>query len=85
MSSVWLKSHWAYKEAQSYVVDLMNQKKKTFICGLPYQMSIKEGLLNPEQVLEEMMSPTFNEISFSMESGCLWWGESEDSFSGLTT
>lgn len=58
----------------------MNQKKKTFICGLPYQMSIKEGLLNPEQVLEEMMSPTFNEISFSMESGCLWWGESEDSF-----
>ena len=80
MSSVWLKSHWAYKEAQSYVVDLMNQKKKTFICGLPYQMSIKEGLLNPEQVLEEMMSPTFNEISFSMESGCLWWGESEDSF-----
>lgn len=80
MSSVWLKSHWAYKEAQGYIVDLMNQKKKTFICGLPYQLSIKEGLLNPEQVLEEMLSPTFNEISFSMESGCLWWGESEDSF-----
>ena len=80
MSSVWLKSHWAYKEAQGYIVDLMNQQKKTFICGLPYQMSIKEGLLNPEQVVEDMMSPTFNEISFSMESGCLWWGESEDSF-----
>lgn len=80
MSSVWLKSHWAYKEAQSYIVDLMNQQKKVFICGLPYQMSIKEGLLNPNQVIEEMLSPTFNEISFSMESGCLWWGESEDSF-----
>lgn len=80
MSSVWLKSHWAYKEAQGYIVDLMNQQKKTFICGLPYQMSIKEGLLNPAQVVEDMMSPTFNEISFSMESGCLWWGESEDSF-----
>lgn len=80
MSSVWLKSHWAYKEAQGYVVDLLNDTKKTFICGLPYQMSVKEGLLNPEQVIEEMLSPTFNEISFSMESGCLWWGESENSF-----
>ena len=80
MSSVWLKSHWAYKEAQAYVVELFNQTTKTFICGLPYQMSIKEGLLNPDQIIEEMLKPTFNDISFSMESGCLWWGESEDSF-----
>lgn len=80
MSSVWLKSHWAYKEAQAYVVELFNQTTKTFICGLPYQLSIKEGLLNPDQIIEEMLKPTFNDISFSMESGCLWWGESEDSF-----
>lgn len=80
MSSVWLKSHWAYKEAQSYVVDLFNPQKKAFICGLPYQLSIKEGLLNRAQVEEDMMAATFNEISFTMESGCLWWGEAENSF-----
>ena len=80
MSSVWLKSHWAYKEAQSYVVDLFNHQKKTFICGLPYQLSIKEGLLNRAQVEEDMMKATFNEISFTMESGCLWWGEAENAF-----
>lgn len=80
MSSVWLKSHWAYKESQSYVVDLFNNNKKVFICGLPYQLSIKEGLLNRKQVEEDMMAATFNEISFSMESGCLWWGEAENSF-----
>lgn len=80
MSSVWLKSHWSYKEAQSYAVDLFNSDKHTFICAHPYQLSIKEGLLNPKQVKEEMASPTFNEVSFNMESGCLWFGESENAF-----
>lgn len=80
MSSVWLKSHWAYKESQSYVVDLFNPKKNVFICGLPYQLSIRDGLLNRAQVEEDMMAATFNEVSFMMESGCLWFGESENSF-----
>lgn len=80
MSSVWLKSHWQYKESQSYVVDLFNPKKNVFICGLPYQLSIKDGLLNRAQVEEDMMQATFNEVSFMMESGCLWFGEAENSF-----
>lgn len=80
MSSVWYKSHWAFKEAQAFVVDMMNDIEPTFICGLPYQLAVKERLLNPVQVLGDMMKPTFDEISFSMESGCLWWGESESSF-----
>lgn len=80
MSSVWLKSHWAYKESQSYVVDLFNPRKNVFICGLPYQLAIRDGLLNRAQVEEDMMAATFNEVSFMMESGCLWFGESENSF-----
>lgn len=80
MSSVWLKSHWAYKESQSYVVDLFNPKKNVFICALPYQLSIRDGLLNRAQVEEDMMAVTFNEVSFMMESECLWFGESENSF-----
>lgn len=80
MSSVWLKSHWAYKESQSYVVDLFNPRKNIFICGLPYQLAIRDGLLNRAQVEEDMMAATFNEVSFMMESGCLWFGESENSF-----
>lgn len=80
MSSVWLKSHWAYKEAQAYTVDLFNKNQHTFICGHPYQLSVKEKLLNPDQVREEMCKPTFNEISFMMESGCLFWGEAENAF-----
>lgn len=80
MSSVWLKSHWAYKESQSYVVDLFNPRKNVFVCGLPYQLAIRDGLLNRAQVEEDMMAATFNEVSFMMESGCLWFGESENSF-----
>lgn len=80
LTSAWYKSHWAYKEAQSYTVDLFNQNKKTFICGLPYQLAIKENLLNREQVEDEMASVTFNSMQFSMESECLWWGEAENAF-----
>ena len=80
MSSVWLKSHWTFKEAQSYVVDLFNIAKKSFVCGLPYQLAIKENLLNPQQIEDDMSSSTFDEISFMMESECLWWGEAENSF-----
>lgn len=80
MTSPWLKSHWSYNKAQSYVVDLLNENKSTFICGLPYQLAIKEGLLNRAQVEDEMSEATFNEIGFSMESECLFWGEGENTF-----
>lgn len=80
MSSVWFKSHWSYKHAQDYVVDMFNPSKRTFICGLPYQLSIKENLLNRVQIEEEMSKSTFNDISFSMESECLWFGENDNSF-----
>lgn len=80
MSSVWLKSHWAFKEAQSFVVDLFNTDKHSFVCGLPYQLAIKENLLNPKQVEDDMSKSTFDDISFMMESECLFYGEAENSF-----
>ena len=54
MSSAWYASHWSYEKAKAYVVNMLSDVKKYFICGLPYQLSIKEGLLSKEQVQDEM-------------------------------
>lgn len=80
MSSVWYKSHWSFEKAKAYVVNLLDDTKKYFICGLPYQIAIKEGLLSREQVEDEMSETDFDETKFSMEMGCLWYGDTDGSF-----
>ena len=59
---------------------MLNDKKKYFCCGLPYQLAIKEGLLFREQVEDEMSEADFDATSFSMEMGALWLGDSDDAF-----
>lgn len=80
MSSAWFTSHWSYKKLQTYFSLMLNDKKKYFCCGLPYQLAIKEGLLFREQVEDEMSEADFDATSFSMEMGALWLGDSDDAF-----
>lgn len=78
MSSAWFKSSWAWKKLQAYVVNFFDDTKKYFVCGLPYQLSILEGLLSREQILDEMSEADFNEMAFEMEMGAMWFGDTGD-------
>ena len=78
MSSCYFKSSWAYKKAQDYTVNFFDDTKKYFIVGLPYQVSIKEGLLSREQIEDEMSENSFNELIQAMEMECLWFGDTGD-------
>ena len=80
MSSCWYTSHWSFEKAKAYVVNFLDATKKYFICGLPYQIAIRENLLSREQVEDEMSETDFDETKFSMEMGCLWYGDSGDAF-----
>lgn len=80
MSSAWLKSHWSYEKAKSYTVNFLDDTKKYFICALPYQLSIKEGLLSKEQIQDEMSEAIFDATKFSMEMEAIWLGDTEGSF-----
>jgi len=51
MTSAWFKNHWSWLSLLSYAKNLISDKKY-FLCAFPYQMAIKEGLLNKEQVEE---------------------------------
>ena len=80
MSSAWMKSHWSFEKAKAYTVNLLDDAKKYFVCGLPYQISIKEGLLSKEQIQDEMSESDFDEMKFSMEMESLFYGDTDGAF-----
>ena len=79
LSSCWFKSHWSWQQVKDYCANMV-LGKDYFVCGIPYQIAIKENLLSRKKVEDEMSESTFNEISFMMEMGCIFFGESENAF-----
>ncbi|TVY09960.1 terminase large subunit domain-containing protein [Paenibacillus cremeus] len=79
LSSSWYKIHWSWNKLLAFYKS-MSEAKNYFVCGLPYQLAVKEGLLMKEQVEDEMSEADFDEIGFSMEMECLFFGESEKAF-----
>ena len=61
-------------------MNLLDETKKYFICGLPYQISIRDGLLLKEQIEDEMSEADFDPLKFSMEMDCLWYGDTDGAF-----
>jgi len=81
MSSCWLKSHWSYIKSKGYTFHLLGNRDGYFVCALPYQMSIKEGLKKRSEIEDEMSETDFDEVTFDMEMGCIPFGNnSEDAF-----
>lgn len=80
MSSAWYQEHWSFEKAKAYVANLLDDTKRYFICGLPYQLSIKEKLLQRGQIEDEMSESNFDEMKFLMEMETLWWGDTNGAF-----
>ena len=80
MSSAWYSSHWCFKKAQSFLANMLDDKRSYFVCGLPYQLAIKSGLLMREEVEDEMSEEDFDPIGWSMEMECLFYGQKSDAF-----
>lgn len=78
-TSAWYQDHWSYRKAQAYTAAFLDDTKKYFICGLPYQTAIKEGLLMRDQVQDEMSESDFNETTWQMEMECKWLGNADNS------
>lgn len=79
MSSAWYASHWSYTKAKTYMENML-AGNKFFVCGLPYQVSIKEDLLMKEQIQDKMCESDFDEMKFAMEMECKWWGDTKGAF-----
>ena len=63
LSSAYYKHDWSWDKCKAFFKNML-RKKGYFVCSLPYQIAIKEGLLMRRQVEEEMSEDDFDEISF---------------------
>ncbi len=79
LSSAGMKWHWSYEKFKSFFNSMMSGKKY-FVCDLPYQLTIKEGLRMKEEVLDEMQEDDFDPILWEMEMEGIWLGENEKSY-----
>ena len=80
LSSAYYKSHWSYTKVVDTFKAMLDDRRKQFVCGLPYQLSILEGLLDPERVENEISSSDFSSVKFTMEMCAEFWGSNEDAF-----
>lgn len=85
LSSAYFKSHWSFDKVKDYARNMLDDAKKYFVCGLPYQLSIDEELLDSGAVADEMSEAGFNETKWSMEMECLWFGDVDGTFFDFDT
>ena len=79
-TSAYFVDHWSYSQCQDVWDGMLDDKRKQFICGLPYQLSLAEGLIDVENVESELYESDFNEIRFAMEYEALWYGNTDGNF-----
>ncbi len=80
LSSAFFKDHWSYTKCVDTFKAMMDENRRQFVCGFPYQLSIEEGLLDAETVADEMSESDFSEIKWSMEMCAEWYGSVEGAF-----
>lgn len=79
LSSAWYKFNWSYARYNVFLKAML-EGRKYFVCGLPYQFAIKEGLTNAEQLMDELREDDIDSVGWAMEMDCLFFGESEKAF-----
>ena len=71
LSSAYFKDHWSFFKMLDTFKMMLDDTKTDFMCGFPYQLSIQEGLLFPEDVEGDMLETDFNEIKWSINISVL--------------
>ena len=80
LSSAYWKDHWSYTKCLDTLKAMVNPRRHQFVCGFPYQLSICEGLLDPDIVADEMAESDFSDIKFSMEMCAEFYGSDDGAF-----
>ncbi len=80
LSSAYFKDSWAYAKCVDIQKAMTEGGRHQFVCGFPYQLSIAEGLLDPEAVADEMQEQNFSDVKFSMEMGAEFFGSADGAF-----
>ena len=80
LTSAYWEDSWVFQKCRDIFVNMLDDNRRQFVCGFPYQLSIAEGLLDRELIEDEMLDSSFNEVKFSMEYCAEFYGSSDGSF-----
>ena len=72
LTSAFFKDHWSYLKCVDTFKAMIYENRRQFVCGFPYQLSVEEGLLDPESVADEMSESDFSEIKWSINISVLF-------------
>lgn len=79
ISSPYFKWHYSWDKFKAFFKQMVTGND--YICfGFPYQLPVREGYYPLKQIQDEMSEADFDQIKWSMEMDCLFWGESENAF-----
>lgn len=79
-SSAFYSDNWSYAKCKDTFNMMMAEGHTDYVCGFPYQLSLKEGLLRREDVEDRLMESDFSNVKFSMEMCAEFFGANEDAF-----
>ncbi|MGK4040937.1 terminase family protein [Heyndrickxia oleronia] len=79
LTSAYYKFNWSFERFKVFKKAMLNVKRY-FVCGFPYQVAIKENLVNKDQLLDELAEDDIDEIGWHMEMDTLFFGESEKAY-----
>lgn len=79
LTSGWYASNWCYTTFKEFAAAMISGNPEYFASALPYQLSIKERLLDRRDVEAEMASSDFNEVSWLMEMCAEFWSGADSS------
>lgn len=71
LSSAFFQDHWSYQKCVDTFKAMVDDRRRQFVCGFPYQLSIEEGLLDAEAVADEMSESDFSEVKWSINISVL--------------
>lgn len=78
LSSAFYAASEMYEKVKAYTANMLDSKLNYMVCDLPYQLSIKEGLLMRQQIINEMSEATFSDITFMMEREGIFYGSADN-------
>lgn len=71
LSSAYFTDHWSYAKCVDTGKFMLDDTRQDFICALPYQLAIKEGLLRADDVRDEMYEQDFSDVRWSINISVL--------------
>lgn len=80
LSSAYYMDHWSYTRTKDSCRFMLDERRREFCCGFPWQLSLKEDLIMEESIVEQMSETDFNEIKWMMEMDAIFYGGTDEAF-----